>query len=904
MSYSDKARTFLRNKKVIIPQDNEQFMFDSFSQSWKKIAVFNNQGTISTNENGLVEIQYPDNFDYEQDAMAVAILLTTVDSDGQTINWNIRNNETDINGAIPSTENPGLVTLRGNRITISPANVIRRNSAGRPISSSIGLVQHIGVYTDDSPNFTSFSPLTYQTVDGRLGGGTHNWQFGSGYRNRTGRFEFGINYSHDVVTINDFNTSKIFDLIQFGTAKTFFATTPQGSRSNIDNTQGVLLIKDTGITPNGGRLYQLENSRITFYSNPDPGTSISALHTTNNRLGRYEFHTADVASAKGIAIDSNGSKTFILSTSATTHPAKTIVEYDVDTPYDITTMKSRKSYYNDTKIGSKTQLRDNGKYLYSLRYDDYSTGGNTATTGSGGYGGSNSSHATLGDRFRIGTGGHDWPLKAYIYRYDLEKDYTSTEAGTIYTTPFACDKTLNASFYDYHKTYLNTATSYSERTFGGPSAPFGHPYYYFTHRGPVVGFDMTDGNNLYLVTTKAFNRGHVVHLALGTQWDPTSETGENYIVHNIGSQSGNKYFQANFKTNGVWDIKVNNDGTSIYLLDTDTFAIYQYDMTSPNDLTTLNRTELAPISKTIDTNGYDKVLFLSGNIPATGSVPPRTFAQEVADGINIPGTNSASRQNATQPNFFRDFSMVRSFNFNNDGSRVYINNDHRIYQYNLSTAFDISTALFVGSTEKYRVHMEGKHEHIGVGHYIDSNNRKFYIGNEKYELNQENQGVVREFNLVDSVGSGSEPFLEKIHVLDSDNWQDIHLNDSGNRLYVSGPNKIKRLNLNSAGIISSVSIESNYTWDSADKFSGASITSNPTETDFYVADSSKTIRMVTLGSGGSIASVGKSYTATAPSTENTVIRGMSWFEPTNFILGGNNRIDHFKSKDSFQVADI
>ena len=47
----------------------------------------------------------------------------------------------------------------------------------------------------------------------------------------------------------------------------------------------------------------------------------------------------------------------------------------------------------------------------------------------------------------------------------------------------------------------------------------------------------------------------------------------------------------------MWDIKVNNDGTSIYLLDTDTFAIYQYDMTSPNDLTTLNRTELAPISK-------------------------------------------------------------------------------------------------------------------------------------------------------------------------------------------------------------------------------------------------------------------------------------------------------------------
>ena len=164
--------------------------------------------------------------------------------------------------------------------------------------------------------------------------------------------------------------------------------------------------------------------------------------------------------------------------------------------------------------------------------------------------------------------------------------------------------------------------------------------------------------------------------------------------------------------------------------------------------------------------------------------------------------------------------------------------------------------------------------------------------------------MVREFNLVDSVGSGVEPFLEKVHVLDSDNWQDIHLNDSAKKMYVSGPNKIKVLNLNSSGIISSVSVESNYEWDSAEKFSGASITSDATETNFYVADSAKLIRMVTLGNSDSIVSVGKDYTAVGPSTENTVVRGMTWFGAKNFIIAGNNRIDHFKSKDSFQVADI
>ena len=54
MSYSDKAKKFLRSKFAIVPQDSEAYMFDSFSQSWKKIGVFNNQGSISTDENGII----------------------------------------------------------------------------------------------------------------------------------------------------------------------------------------------------------------------------------------------------------------------------------------------------------------------------------------------------------------------------------------------------------------------------------------------------------------------------------------------------------------------------------------------------------------------------------------------------------------------------------------------------------------------------------------------------------------------------------------------------------------------------------------------------------------------------------------------------------------------------------
>ena len=907
MSYSDSARKLLRDKSVLIQEDLEIYSFDSFSGSWKKTAALNPLAQNATTDgNGMVTFDYPSNFEYEQDAMAASIILTAVDSDNQPITWNFHNNRIDMKNRLSGDFDPALVVLSGgSRLNITPQNVFTRAGDGEIQKSAIGNVQQINVFTSDSPNFTSFEPLKYQTVDGDIDRPTKDWLLGTGHQNRQGRFEFAIRYSYDGISISNFNTSKVLDLIQFGTAKTFFSSTPQGSRLNVDNNEGVVYKKTTGLSDPEARLYRLEHDRIKFYSNPSPGTNLSSMNTSTNRnfLGEYLFKNDVVDDAKGLGLKDDGTKSFVLTSSSTTHPPRTLVEYDIDTPYDITTMKFRSSQYNDIKIGSKNQIRDNGKYLYSLRYQPYAFNStNTAyVNNTEGYG-SNNFSITKGRIINVG--GFDWPLAAYIYRYDLEKDYTSAEAGTIYSAPFECNKTYDASDYDYQKTHIFYGyPNYNQRTFSGGSSIFSSTTWYYPHRGPVVGFDMTDGNNLYLITTKGYDRGHLVHKALGTQWDPTSETAVNTISHTIGTQAGNQYFLANFKTNGVWDVKINNDGTAVYILDTNTLSIYQYDMTSPHDLSTLNRTELAPIAKTIDANGYDKILSLSA-LPATASSPPRTFDSEVLDAINITGLNTASRQNATQPNFFRDFSMIRSFNFNNDGSRLYINNDHRIYQYNLSTAFDIGTALFVGSTEKYRVHMEDKHQHIGVGHYIDSTNQKLYIGNERYEFNKENQGVIREFNLTDSIGSGVQPFKNKIHAIDSDGWSDVHMNDSANRIYLSAPNKIKVLNLDSAGIISGISVESNYTWDSAEKFSGTSITSNTNETDFYVADSSKTIRMITLGNNDSIISVGKSYTTVAPSTENTVLRGMQWFDEKNFIVAGNNRVDHFKSRDSFQVADI
>ena len=920
MTYTDSARNYLREDKIAIVKDElAGYIYDSYPGitggvgGWKKVLVLNPETqAISIDSSGSIMSTYPTAFDYEDGALALTVTLTTEDSSGNPIVWNFKTSR----GANTNKRTVGQVTLVGNKLSITPQSVIDIDGNDRITATGAGQDLFVNIYTDDSPSF--YIP---QFTDSPQFNFDNNGSFmqkipptmgNTGYRREQGRYEAVIRYNYDDASIQDFNTFKILDLLSFGSAKVYYSSTNISSR--LTNSTG--MVYKTGILPNGyaeptNRIYVSRDNNIRQFENPRTN-SLAQMNSSTNNKGTYTFRQRIVDDIEGTSISNTGDKMYVLSTDATGMVKKTIVEYNLDSIYDIRSSVYRSSTYNDIYIGGKAKFLNKGKYLYTMRWYPQTTEYSNFYW-SGYFAPSN-----------VNVAGYDWPLLSRLWRYTIDSDYTGgLNTGKLHTTRDNFDQ--NILLRDYRKEQLYLQYGYlstTQRQFTG-GVQYGGAYFYYPHVGAITGFDMDPtGQHLYLVSSKAQDKGSVRHIKWfdGNNYNITGAIDDNEdIDHNIGVGTVTNYL-ANFKTNGAWDIKVSNDGMSIFILDTSSKAIYQYNMTTAHSLPSLNRTELQPISKTIDNNGYDAALFLT-DIPATASNPPPTFSQEISSNLGIKGLSNigaaSSRQFAAQNDAFRDFSMIRSMAFNNDGSRLYVHNDHALYRYNLSTPFNLSTATFIRSTEKFRSDMINYNHPFGVGIALDSDYGRFYITNNRYSLVDNGydegtaQGVIKEFVFdpaSDSLGNATPPYTNRIIALDSDNWRDIHLNSDGTKIYVSGPNKIKILTMSSAGIISTVTTDSNYAWDSAVKFSGEMITTSKDENDIYVSDSSNTIRMVTLtgniGANGTINHVGKNFTTVAPSPNNSEITGMEVFQSGKaFIISGNQKIEHYKSRDSNEFFD-
>jgi len=82
------------------------------------------------------------------------------------------------------------------------------------------------------------------------------------------------------------------------------------------------------------------------------------------------------------------------------------------------------------------------------------------------------------------------------------------------------------------------------------------------------------------------------------------------------------------------------------------------------------------------------------------------------------------------------------------------------------------------------------------------------------------------------------------------------------------------------------------------------ITTNPDESNIYVGDSNNVIRMLSI-SGDSIVHIGLNYETVSPGTQNTQMTGMLWLDDQkSFIVSGNNQLENYRTKDSYEINDI
>ena len=183
----------------------------------------------------------------------------------------------------------------------------------------------------------------------------------------------------------------------------------------------------------------------------------------------------------------------------------------------------------------------------------------------------------------------------------------------------------------------------------------------------------SSGTKLFVSDTVADS---VFEYSIPTAWDL-----------NTGSYSGISFSTASQDTS-VYAIATNSDGTKLYAGGLDNDTIYQYSTvldTASLDLSTGSVFEVTPTS--------DIQVTLS-NPADSGTVSGATL---LLDGVATGGYNLAGASyGGVSFSIAGEFGAPTGIAFSNGGTKMYVldNNSDSVFQYSLSTAFDLSTASY------------------------------------------------------------------------------------------------------------------------------------------------------------------------------------------------------------------
>jgi sugar lactone lactonase YvrE len=133
---------------------------------------------------------------------------------------------------------------------------------------------------------------------------------------------------------------------------------------------------------------------------------------------------------------------------------------------------------------------------------------------------------------------------------------------------------------------------------------------------------------------------------------------------------------------------ISTDGTKMFVHDDDNDTIYQYTLTTPFDVSTLsfdNKSKLVFRTSDFEFNADGTKLYTAGFL--RGDV----YQYTLATGFDIPTASNATR---TQFSVQSQVTNPRSFALSTDGTRMFVGSTDTIHQYTLSTAFDITTASY------------------------------------------------------------------------------------------------------------------------------------------------------------------------------------------------------------------
>ena len=437
------------------------------------------------------------------------------------------------------------------------------------------------------------------------------------------------------------------------------------------------------------------------------GTSMYMLGGVNNTVFQYTLSTAyDVStasyasksfslssqsgSAVGVAFNDTGTKMYTSTTTPIVH------QYDLSTAFDVST-----SVYNSvslTVLGNPFDIIFNGdgSKLYV-----------TDTSGSNVY------QYSLSTAYDLSTGSYDNVSLSVVSRSNSENyGIAFNGSGTALFVSSGTNDTVDR--YNLTTAYDLSTASYGNITFSVASQD-NTPYKAkFSGNGTKMYMLGRTNTSVFQYST-ALNTAEL-DLSTGSVFEvtPTSDiqvtlsnpaasgtvSGATLLLEGAGvgfdlanASYDSKSFSVASQETLPKGLSFNNDGTKLYVVGIITDTVYQYSLTAAYDISTAS---------------YDSVSF---SVASQATIPAGLFFSpdgtkfyltdnntdnvyqynmSTAFDLSTASYSSSSFSYASQTNQGRDVA------FNSDGTKMYVLDDTNevLYQYSLSTAFDLSTASY------------------------------------------------------------------------------------------------------------------------------------------------------------------------------------------------------------------
>lgn len=578
----NSGQVFVRDTKLI-------YQYSKLTNAWATAGVVNeNIESAYAGLTGLIA-KYDSSFNSLEGSLIAQLTLVANDSDGNSISW------------VATSDDP-LVTISGSSPSFSfmPRKEIGddNNSAGvsfvgtinsgdsAPKFKSVNIQEPVPAgFTADSlgiiqPNLTSLD-ISY----------SYNWQSAS-----------LAEYNHEVaVDISSFSIPNI-QYIKKG------APTTSSTKYN-----------DVKFEENGTLAFFLNDldDKIFSYTLTTPYDINTFDATTEKSFSLVNDDIVQFTSANALEFSPSGKKLFIADKTK-----DKIVEFTLDTPYDLHSIKLKENFITKANHFKDEDafISPDGKYYYSMIVPSrLNVGGSNFMT---------AFPTTFGTitRRELHDSGDIYSLKG-----------VNDSNGAIPAANTQSFKTDQLEVFKDGVPYSSVTASSGGTWYGIPiydvwGEIIGYNYYAkWYHFGSPQAFCFNNaGTKLYTATTAATTYGLIRQYCLDVPWDLTSVSNEaivsgydnggtgNSVKHEFGYLTTDQvransyyYHQANPQvsslgqgSHGIHSMKISVDGTKLYLYDENTKSIYQYNLSTSDDITCLSQT-IKPLSKTFDAGGYD-----------------------------------------------------------------------------------------------------------------------------------------------------------------------------------------------------------------------------------------------------------------------------------------------------------